>query len=113
MTDEPELPGVADPLLEQRAELKKVMDTLRCVMLMEPVAQRMDDIPMAGPVKRTILLGQLISEVGQNNPRLHEMIVANDVLRTLHGHAVRRKSGEIAAPPAFSADIAAPAPRGG
>lgn len=77
-------------------------DPIRRCMLVERVAEQLNDILLLDSVKRIVLLGRCVHEASQENEAIKEMIVKTQCIEGLHAEAKSRANGDVAFPAALS-----------
>lgn len=76
----------------------------RC-MLLERVAEIFDEIPMANPVQRAMIVGRAVQMACQENEAVKNMIIETRFLERLKIEAKARAGGDISYPPPLQSEI--------
>lgn len=81
------------------------LDPARRCMLLERVAEAFNDIPMANPVQRIMVVGKGVQEASQTNEAVKGLIIETRFLESLHAEAKFRATGVVSYPPALQAEF--------
>lgn len=92
-------------MTESEIEIKKIMNASRLVMLMEPMAAEFNDILMTAPIRRVILVAEVLKIASDLNDSIGNNVKSSNVMQALFNESKRRGDGSLVMPKAFLPDL--------
>ena len=93
--------------LQDAKGMEDVIAMGRAVMLMEPMAADFNELLMASPKRRVMMVAEAFNKASAFNDTLKGMIDSKNVMVSLFNEGRRRGSGEVTVPAAFLSDLVA------
>lgn len=98
----------------EQSGIQSILQVSKAAMLMEPMAEDLNDLLMVPPVRRVMIVAEALAKASAKNETLSAMVRENSVISHLREEGRRRGSGDIVVPRAFVSDFdRVPAREGG
>lgn len=82
-----------------------ILRVAKAVTLMEPMAEDLNDLLMVPPVRRVMIVAEVLSKASDQNDAINSMVREANVMTHLREEGRRRGSGDIVVPQAFVNDF--------